>query len=56
MIDHILISYGNKQEITDVIVKRGPNINSDHYLLLAKLKMKETNTGDKTETYSRKSN
>lgn len=40
IIDYILIERDNRSIITDVRVRRGAEINSDHYLLLAKTKEK----------------
>ena len=38
-IDHVAISYPNHKEIMDVQVRRGANIDSDHYLTRIKLKL-----------------
>lgn len=40
IIDYVLINRSNKKEILDVRAKRGPEINSDHYLVTTKLKIK----------------
>ena len=39
-IDHVAISYPNHKEISNVQVRKGSNIDSDHYLTRIKLKLK----------------
>lgn len=38
-IDHVAISYNNQREIHDVQVRRGANVDSDHYLTRIKIKL-----------------
>lgn len=40
IIDYVLINRGNRKEVVDVRVRRGPEIYSDHYLLEAVMRMK----------------
>ena len=42
-IDHVLVNQKKKEAIEDVQSLRGPNINSDHYLLKTTLKQKLPN-------------
>jgi endonuclease/exonuclease/phosphatase family metal-dependent hydrolase len=42
-IDHVLINQNKKEVIEDVITLRGPNIDSDHFLLKVTLKQKLLN-------------
>lgn len=43
IIDYIVVQEGNKSSIIDVRVRRGPEIGSDHFLLVAKIKQETTN-------------
>lgn len=41
IIDYVLIHKGHRSEILDVVrVKRGPELFSDHYMLLAKVRIR----------------
>lgn len=47
IIDYIIINRKYRHEITDVKVRRGPEINSDHYLLMAKTKSGSISSNNK---------
>ena len=43
-IDHIIIDKSHKTSLIDVRVCRGANIDSDHYMIMARLRKKYQNT------------
>ena len=49
-IDHIMIIRKWRTSLQDVKAGRGPDVNSDHYLVIAKIRMKLRRTRVKNQT------
>lgn len=51
IIDYVVINRSSRHEIMDVRVRRGPEINSDHYLVVAKTKIGTDQKETRRETH-----